>query len=80
MSEVRITGWESGFKRVEHIALIREHAGLSLKPAKDLNDRILAGETVVLELPTPEAAEAFSRVSRELGAVTEVEHQASRAR
>ncbi len=80
MTKVLISGYKPGFKKVSHTKLLRSYAGLSLKPAKDYTDRVLSGETVVVELPTPEAAEEFARESRDLGAITEVEHQASRAR
>ncbi len=80
MVKVRITNWRPGFRKVSHTKLIEEYTGFSSKLAKDYTDRILSGETVTVELPTLEAAKRFARESRELGAVTEVEHQTSRAR
>lgn len=65
---------------MSHTKLIEEYTGFSSKLAKDYTDRILSGETVIVDLPTPEAAEEFARASRDLGAVTEVEYQTSRAR
>lgn len=80
MVKVRIKDWTPGFRKVSHTKLIQEYTGFRLKVAKELNDLILSGETVTVELSTPEAAEEFARASRALGAVTEVEQQASRAR
>lgn len=64
---------------MSHTKLIEEYTGLPSKLAKDYTDRVLSGETVIVDLPTPEATEEFARASRDLGAVTEVEHQTSRA-
>lgn len=80
MTKVSISGYRPGFKKVSHTKLLRSHAGLSLKPAKECTDRILSGETVILDLPDSGAAEEFTARSRELGAMAEVEHEASRAR
>lgn len=80
MIRVVIKDWRPGFRKVPHTKLIEEYTGLPSSLAKERNDRILRGEMVVVELPTPAAAEEFTARSRELGAVTEVEHQASRAR
>lgn len=54
MARVRIAGHEFGqFRKVSHTRLIRERAGLSLSHAKELDDRLYLGETVIVELPAP---------------------------
>lgn len=78
MARVRIAGHRFGeFRKVSHTKLIRERTGLSLSQAKEFNDRVYLGESVVVELPTLEAAEEFVTESRKLGAMAEVERNVS---
>ncbi len=64
-----ITSWQSGFRKVEHVKLIREYVGLSLKSAKYLNDAIVDGKGVTIELAGRKTVQDFAERSRELGAI-----------
>ncbi len=72
MPKVSIMGWKPQFKKVSHTKLIRDYTGLPLRPAKEYTDRVLLGETVVVEVSTPVVAERFVSEARKLGAVAEV--------
>jgi hypothetical protein len=43
-----IRGWNVGFQKVAFTALMRSQVGVSLEAAKNLTDKVLAGETVTV--------------------------------
>jgi len=45
---VYLRGWRPEFNKIAFTALMREEVGVSLQAAKDLTDRLLAGETVIV--------------------------------
>jgi ribosomal protein L7/L12 len=45
---VYLRGWKPGFNKVEFTKLMKAEVGVSLSAAKDLTDRLLAGETVII--------------------------------
>ena len=51
MTTVLISGWNDGFQKVNFTLLMKSELGLTLKPAKEITDRIMAGEQVELQVP-----------------------------
>jgi hypothetical protein len=45
---IYLRGWEPGFNKVQFTQLMKVEVGVSLSAAKDLTDRLLAGETVII--------------------------------
>ena len=45
---VYLRGWQVGFNKVGFTKLMKEEVGVSLAAAKNLTDRLLAGETVII--------------------------------
>jgi hypothetical protein len=66
---VILTGWRPGLLKISLNHLLREHAGFSLTSAKAAVDRLLKQRTVVVDLPSRDAAVMFLQHARELGAV-----------
>lgn len=77
MPYVALTDLKPGLRKVSLTKAIRKHAGLSLAQAKACTDRHLAGEQVVIALPTAAAARALAREAAEIGAVAEVSESAA---
>jgi hypothetical protein len=50
MANVVITGWRAGFDKIRLTKLLQEHAQLRLSEAKRSTDRVLAGDTVILDV------------------------------
>jgi hypothetical protein len=73
MAQVRITGWETGLKKVSLTKLLQSSAGMDLVTAKNYTDRILEGETVTLELPDFDQATTLAEAMEALGAVAREE-------
>jgi hypothetical protein len=65
---VDILGWQPGLRKVSMARSLESHLGLPLSVAKALTDRVLAGESVSLELPSLDAAHKLAALLRELGA------------
>ena len=68
MRKLAVTGWNTGFQKVEFTKLLREELGYSLSGAKDLTDAVLDGEPIHLNFPDERFDEAVGTMS-ELGAV-----------
>lgn len=66
---VKITGWESGFNKVEMSRLIRSSTELGLADSKQSVDSILEGNSVILVLNCKSDVEIFLKTARGLGAV-----------
>jgi|HubBroStandDraft_6_1064221.scaffolds.fasta_scaffold506844_2 hypothetical protein len=45
---VYLRGWQPGFNKVAFTKLMQEEVGVSLQAAKNLTDRLVAGETVIV--------------------------------
>jgi hypothetical protein len=45
---VYLRGWEPGFNKVEFTKLMKAEVGVGLSAAKNLTDRLLAGETIII--------------------------------
>ena len=45
---VYLRGWQVGFNKVAFTKLMKEEVGVSLLAAKNLTDRLLTGETVII--------------------------------
>ncbi|MGE0541326.1 MAG: hypothetical protein AB7R89_14225 [Dehalococcoidia bacterium] len=50
MARIVITGWRAGFDKIRLTKLLQDHAHLRLPEAKRSTDRVLAGDTVLLEV------------------------------
>jgi hypothetical protein len=50
MAIVVITGWRAGFDKIRLTKALHGHAQLRLSEAKRSTDRVLAGDTVILEI------------------------------
>ena len=72
MPQVVLTGWKPGFRKVALTRILQQRAGLSLAVAKECVDRCLAGERVLVEVPTSEAAEALVSEASGVGAIAEL--------
>ena len=72
MPYVVLDGPKPGLQKVALTKLLREHAGLSLAEAKACTDRYLAGERIVLEMPTAVAAQALAHDAATIGASVDV--------
>jgi len=70
---VEITGWRQGLKKVSLTEALHNHAGLGLAAAKDVTDRVLAGESVKVSVQSLEAAETLSTRLESLGALSRVQ-------
>ena len=73
MSQVMLTGWRPGLRKVALTKLLQQRAGLGLHAAKDYTDRLLAGEQVRVEIPLLAAAELLAREADALGVEAQVE-------
>lgn len=58
-ASVLVEGWRSGAQAVSAIDALRTGAGISLSDAKSLVDKVLAGGSVMVEVPRPERARAL---------------------
>ncbi len=72
MARLRITGCKRGLERVGMTKAIRLRAGLDLAAALKCTNAVLAGETVIVEVPTPSDAQILAEELASLGAVAEV--------
>ena len=66
---IRVTmqGWEHGFLGVSLVRLLRDQAGYRLFTAKDMLNRLMAGDVVEVEFDLESKAEEFRRLARGLG-------------
>jgi hypothetical protein len=78
MAAVVIRGWRPGLQKVSLTKLLQQRAGLRLSAAHDCTTRLLAGETVRLELPSLDEADQFVEALERLGAMAEVERAPQR--
>jgi hypothetical protein len=69
MKTLELTGWKVGVQTVSLIEAVRTYSTGSLGTAKELVERLLAGETVSLAFDSDEKRRAFQAKAEELGAV-----------
>jgi hypothetical protein len=73
MPRVVLTGWKPGFRKVEFTKLVQSKTGMPLKDALGQTGRVLNGEVIAFELPTPDEARSFADEARALGATVSFE-------
>lgn len=71
MKKVRFTGWKKGMNKIEFIQLLHHNAGISLKEAKQIKDRIVDGEIVEINVKS-EVAEYIINQSSSYGLQVEM--------
>lgn len=69
---IRVTGWNTGFNKVQFGSLLRECCGFSLSEGKRHVDSILRGEVIAIEV-APDRCEYFLTTAGTLGAISELE-------
>jgi hypothetical protein len=52
--QLKLIGWRVGFQTISFVHALREHCGYGLRDAKDVVDRLLDGEILVVN-PTTDA-------------------------
>jgi ribosomal protein L7/L12 len=67
MKSISISGWNVGFRKLEHTRLLRSEFGLSLSQAKQTTDEVLAGNAVTLQVPDDRYEQAVAELIK-LGA------------
>jgi ribosomal protein L7/L12 len=73
MPRVVITGWKTGFSKVECTKTLQSACGFSLTDAKRVTDAILEGQTRIIDLQSePEARTLVDRLEK-LGAMAHVD-------
>ncbi len=78
MYVVAILGWMPGFVANRLVALLRRH-GYSLADAFRVASQVTEGSQVAISFQTLDAADAFTREAREIGARLEIRLPASAA-
>ena len=68
MIRVTIQGWHEGLNKVQLNHLLRQHAGMKLKEAKDAVDRLLSGDRLTIDSPDHHSAVAFCVSAKAIGA------------
>ncbi len=71
MTVIRVTGWKTGFNKVQFGSLLREYCGFSLSEGKRCVDTVLQGESITVTIAREHAAYFLERASL-FGAVCEV--------
>ena len=72
MAFVRVTGWRPGLQKISMTKVYRRELGITLKPAKEMTDALLAGEVQEFEVIPVSRAEAIADELRQLGGVVDV--------
>ncbi len=73
MNRVIVSGWNSGFNKIEANKIFRTHLGYDLREAKDAVDAILNGKTLEFELAEGPAARLHAELGG-VGALCRLEH------
>lgn len=71
MTAIRVTGWKTGFNKVQFGSLLREVCGFSLSEGKRCVDTLLQGEPITVSIARELTAYFLERASL-LGAVCEL--------
>lgn len=64
MKRVFITGWSTGFNKVETNKVLRSHLGYGLREAKDAVDAILEGTVIEFDLPDDQAVQVCAQLEK----------------
>ena len=70
--EIKVHGWEYGFAKVQASKLFRAELNMNIAGAKQVVDRILAGEEVTILAKSEEHAVSLCEELRKLGAKANV--------
>lgn len=73
MTELRITGWRTGLKKISMTDLLHTKAGLTIAAAKDATDRVLEGQLVNVSCDSPDEAASLASALIELGADIQIQ-------
>jgi ribosomal protein L7/L12 len=73
MPRVAITGWETGFNKVECTKTLQSSCGLGLTDAKRITDAVLEGQTRMIEMSSEARATALVYRLKELRAIAHVD-------
>jgi ribosomal protein L7/L12 len=73
MPSVMITGWKTGFNKVECTKTLRALPGFGLNDAKKITDAVLDGQTQVIRLSTLAEAQSLATKLEKLGAVVRID-------
>ena len=71
MTVIRVTGWKTGFNKVQFGALLRECCGFSLSEGKRHVDSVLQGEPITLTIAQDRSANFLEQAAL-LGAICEL--------
>lgn len=72
MTELRISGWRPGMRKLSLTSLLRERLGLSLRDAKAAVDLVLEGREAHLHVPDEADCERLIAEIADLGAIAEL--------
>jgi hypothetical protein len=66
---LELIGWRAGLKKVSFTQQIQADVGASLSQAKEMTDRLVAGETITLCFDSQEKRDRFRVAAEALGVV-----------
>ena len=72
VAQVRITGYQSGLRKVEMTKTIRLHSGLNLAAAKSCTDSVLDGKVTTVGTLSSKDAQMLAAELLSLGAFADV--------
>ena len=72
MAKLIFKGWREGNRKISFTTLINKEAGLGLKPAKNILDKIGDGETVEILIDDLHTARTVASKAEEFGIITEL--------
>ncbi len=67
LTRLELVGWRPGLQTVSLTQALRDHGSMSLWQAKKEVERLLVGETVVVEFATEKSKEMFREIAERLG-------------
>ena len=75
MPTIILKSWKPGLLKISLTKLLQEQAGLSLTASKQSVDRLLAGETISIDVATDAQAVQLAEAMTRVGAVCEIEER-----
>lgn len=72
-TNVKMSGWEVGLRKIALSELLRSHAGLGLADAKRDVDSLLDGNELAFDFPDEGTARVFLNEATRLGAICAIE-------
>jgi ribosomal protein L7/L12 len=74
MTKIIFEGWDVGMRKIPFIKLLNEKAGLTLQEAKNLKDRLIDNnEIVVVEIEDENLAEEILKDAQKLKVIGKIE-------